>query len=156
MPPLAGRALVIEKAEVQFASNTEMQDAFVMDIYGLADIFAPQLLTTADPPGPLPPGTSIPIDGTTYKTIDQIIDEAIMAFPEIPALGGPRGYSQPRHVFQFHYAAVRTLWSSLGMYVRIAIQGDTPFVGERVTGTFYCLSRADPGIPRALELLTAE
>lgn len=153
MKPLPNKALVIEKAEVQFSKDIQMQKAFVMEVYGAVDIFAPQLM---EAPYNLPSGTPIPIEGTNYKTIDQLIDEAVGAFPEVPVLGGARGYTQPRHIFQFHYAAVRTIWASLGMFIRISMQDDAAFTGERATATFYCLSQTDPGIEKALALLTAE
>jgi hypothetical protein len=148
LQPLPGKTLVIEKSEVQFSADIRMEKAFIMEVYGNADYFAPHL--------GLPPGTPIPLESTIYKTIDQLIDEAVLAFPEIPVLGGPRGYTQSRHVFQFYYAAVRGLYSSLGMYVRILMEDDAAFSGERATATFYCLSQTDPGPEKALELLSAE
>lgn len=156
MKPLAGKALVIEKAEIQFSADINMNATFTMEVYGFADIFAPFLVNTFDPPGPLPPGTPIAIETSKYKSLDQIVDEAVAAFPEIPAMGGDRGFAQARHVFQFHYAAVRTLWSSLGMHVRVFVEGGSSFGGERATATFYCTSRVDEGVAEALKILTAE
>lgn len=143
MRPLPNKALVIEAAEVQFAENIQMNSSFVMEVWGLADYFAPQLLTTADPPGPLPPGTPITLSTTAYKTIDQLIDEATGAHPAIPIFGGTRGYTQPRHIFQFRYTTVRTVYSTLGMYIRILMDDNAAFSGERATATFYCTSEDD-------------
>lgn len=148
LTPTPGRGLQIEKAEVQFASNLDFNGSFRMTVYGYAAIFAPQL--------GLPAGTRIPIESTMYKTIDQIIDEAVEAYPLIPALGGARGFTSPRQIFQFHYASARTAWSSLGMQIRVSIDGDQPYGGERATATFYCLSKTDPGITGALAILTGE
>jgi hypothetical protein len=205
--PLPGKALIIDYAEVQFSTDIQMNDTFVMDVYGNVENFsptdwdqvapsatlwypsgvgdptadpavvgegalyydsdAPQLHVVADvgggtlawvpvPPGAAPGGYSVRIEGTNYKTIDQIIDEAVLSYPQIPVLGGPRGYTQPRQVFAFRYNALRSIWSSLGMCIRISMNNDAAFTGERSTATFYCLSKADPGAETAMKLLTAE
>lgn len=156
MRPLPGRGLHVEKAEMLISHDLDMTDTFCMEVFGYADIFAPHLLTTADPPGPLAPGTQILLERTRYKTLDQILDESADAFPNIPAIGGSRGFTQARHKFAFYYSADRTLWDSLGMYVRICIEGREGFGGERATATFYCVSKTDPGAGKALEILTAE
>lgn len=148
--PLAGKQLTIEKAEVQFAKNITFNATLQMQVYGLVDFFAPYLMTTADPPGPIPPGTPIPIETTHYKTIHQLIDEAVGSFPEIPVFGG-RAPAQPLHVFQFHYAAAKLNFDSLGMFLRIQVLGDQPFPGERATATFYLTSKDDPGGAEAIK-----
>ena len=152
--PSEERALIIEAAEIQFAGDVVLNASLRMEVYGLVDFFAPQLLQANG--GPLPSGTPIPIEETLYKTIDQLIDEAIGAYPVIPAFSNAagRGYTQPRHIFQFHYASARAVYSSLGMFIRISIEGDQPFGGERATATFYCLSKIDPGPAAALLVLT--
>jgi hypothetical protein len=150
LEPLPGKVLVMEKAEVQFSKDIELTTNFIMGVEGYAAIFAPQLTQAYG--GPLPNDARITIDQTLYKTVDQLVDESIQAFPEIPVLssGSLRGYSQPRHIFQFHYAAVRKLYSSLGMRVIIINDNDIPFGGERATATFYCTSENDPGAMPAL------
>ena len=147
-----GRALIIEKAEIQFSDDTVMTSAVRMEVYGLVDFFAPQLLTTNG--GPLPPGTPIPIEETIYDSIDQMIDEAAGMFPVIPVLSTAtaRGYTKPRYIFQFHYATARPLFSSLGMFLRISVE--EPFGGERATATFYAVSARDVGPEKAIEILT--
>lgn len=152
--PTEERSLIIEAAEIQFSSDVVLNASLRMEVYGLVDFFAPQLLQSNG--GPLPAGTPIPIEETLYKTIDQLIDEAIGAYPVIPAFSNAagRGYTQSRHIFQFHYASARAVYSSLGMFIRISIEGDQPFGGERATATFYCLSKADPGPAGALLVLT--
>ena len=147
-----GRALIIEKAEIQFSDDIAMNSAVKMEVFGLVDFFAPQYLTTNG--GPLPPGTPIPIEETVYDSIDQMIDEAVSMFPPIPALssGSGRGYTRPRYIFQFHYATARPLFSSLGMFMRISVS--EPFGGERATATFYAVSARDVGAEKAIEILT--
>lgn len=152
--PLPGKALFIEKAEIQFAVDIDMTATFVIEALGHVIFFAPHLAQSNG--GPLPDDTPVPIDTTYYKTIDQIIDEAIMAFPPIPVLSqGSRGFSKERHVFQFHYATMRTLWSSLGMHLRISVEGDVSYGGERATATFYCTAEDDTDPLAALNKLSS-
>jgi hypothetical protein len=148
--PIEGRVLVIERAEVQFSDDIQMASAVVMEIYGLADFFAPDLVTG----GLIPAGTPIPIETTIYDSVDQMIDEAIGAHPVIPALSSltERGYQRPRYIFEFHYAAARTIFSSLGMFLRMSVA--TKYGGERATATFYAVSSRDPGVEKAIEVLT--
>jgi hypothetical protein len=150
------RYLIIEKAEVQFAANIDFNSTFRVTVYGTVDFFAPQLLQSNG--GPLPSGTPIPLEASLYKTVDQIIDEAVESYPEIPPFtpAGARGYTQSRYIFQFHYASARPLFSSLGMSMRISIDGDEPYGGERATATFYCLSKTDPGPATALAILAGD
>lgn len=147
-----GRALIIEKAEIQFSDDIGMTSAVKMEVFGLVDFFAPQYLTTNG--GPLPPGTPIPIEETVYDTIDQMIDEAVGMFPGIPSLSSNtlRGYTKPKYIFQFHYATARPLFSSLGMFMRISVS--EPFSGERATATFYAVSARDVGPDMAIRILT--
>lgn len=154
MIPTDGRGLIIEAAEIQFSKDIEMNATLVMEVYGLVELFAPQLLIANG--GPLPPGTPIPIETTKYKTMDQLIDEAIGAYPVIPSFSNAskRGYTQERYIFQFHYTSARPVFSSLGMFIRIYLEGDRPLGGERATATFYCLSKIDPGIDEAMAILT--
>lgn len=148
--PVENKCLVIEHAECQFASDVQFNTTLVLDIYGYVQYFAPELWDQYSPPGPYPTDTPIPIKTVKYKTADQIIDEALGSYPVIPVIGGDRGYTKTRVVFPFRYGTVRTLFSSLGMELRIRLEGDEPFGGERATVTFYCCSKDDPGAERAL------
>jgi hypothetical protein len=147
-----GRALIIEKAEIQFSDDIAMTSGVRMEVFGLVDFFAPQLLTTNG--GPLPPGTPIPIEETVYDSVDQMVDESVGMYPSIPALSAStgRGYTRPKYIFEFHYATARPLFSSLGMFMRISV--DEPFGGERATATFYAVSARDVGAEKAIEILT--
>lgn len=155
LTPKSGTSLAVTKSELQFSSDVDFKDTIVMEVYGLADYFAPHLLDTADPPGPLPPGTPIPIETTYYKTMHQFIDESVGFFPALPPIGGlTRGSQKNTYVLQFHYDVAKVMYSSLGMYLRISLEGDNAFLGERATGTFYLFSGADPGAAKALGELT--
>lgn len=139
--PTAGKALLIKSAEVQFAADTEMSDTVIFETFGYVDVFAPQYLDTADPPGPHPSGTLIPINKTMYKTLHQFVDESNGSNPTIPAIGGAkRGISSPITVFPWEYAAALPISSAAGMEVRVYLEHDAPFGGSYATATFYCLS----------------
>ncbi len=136
MRPLPGKKLSIESAEAQFSVDTIINDTIQFGAFGLVDVFAPQLVNN-----PIPSGTLIPIATTRYKTLDQIIDEAIGSFPVIPPLGGfMRGNLHARYGFPFRYGAVRVLNSAAGMELRVFLEGHNAFDGERATATFYCSS----------------
>jgi hypothetical protein len=136
MRPLPGKQLKIEQAEAQFSIDTIINDTIQFGAFGLVDVFAPQLVDN-----PIPSGTLIPLTTTRYKTLDQIVDEAIGSFPVVPALGGAlRGNLQARYGFPFRYGAVRVLNSLAGMELRVFLEGNTAFNGERATATFYCSS----------------
>ena len=154
LQPLPGKALVIEDSEVQFSNDAEMNNTFIRTVYGSADYFLTQAERNALG---IPTGAnySIPIKTTRYKTIDQIIDEAVSSFPPVPAVGGSRGFSQPKQIFKFKYGTASTLWSSLGMYVRISMDDGPAFTGERVTATFYCTSVTDSSAEEALKRLSS-
>lgn len=145
--PAAGRILRITEVEVQFSENIDLKDSVIFQAYGLVDVFAPQLLDTADPAGPYPSGTLIPLGvPTIYKTIRDYINESSLAYPAIPALGGSsRGTSQPVRIFQWPYKERGTtdLKSSAGMEIRIKLENDQVFGGEMAVATFYGLSEAE-------------
>ena len=143
--PSSGKKLIIDSAEVQFAADTELADTVRFLVYGLADVFAPHMLTTADPPGPIPPGTLIEIKRTIYKSLHNFIDESNGANPEIrsfPVAGVQswRGTDQPITVFPWSYQAALELRSDYGMEIRIDCEHDDPFGGSYATCTMYCLS----------------
>jgi len=141
LKPDAGKRLLINAAEVQFSADVELNDTVMFETYGYVDVFAPQLLDTADPPGPYPSGTLIPIRKTVYKSLPQFIDESNGAYPTIPSIGSNwRGASQPVTVFPWNYAAALPLSSAAGMEVRIYLEHGTAFGGSYVTAAFYCLS----------------
>lgn len=136
MRPTPGKVLKIESAEAQFSEDITMNDTIRFGAWGVADAFAPDLV-----PDPIPSGTLIELMATRYQKLDQIIDEALGAYPMIPAMGGSaRGNQQARYGFPFRYGAVRVLASSALMELRVRLEGDSVYGGERATATFYCAS----------------
>ena len=146
--PFEGKAVQINKAEVQFSEDLVYASGVRMEIWGLADYFAP---------GYYPPGTKIPIGKGLYNTVDQFIDEAVGSFPPVEPVGGSdRGITKKRHIFHFYYGVSRQIFSSLGMEVRVQTVGDVVFGGQRCTATFYCTVKSDPGALAALKELAAD
>jgi len=139
--PDAGKELEIIDSELQFSIDAQLQSAIVYEIVGPVENFAPTLAVSGG--GPLPDGTLIRLGGKDYDTIDQLIDDARGAYPQIPAMPGPRGYSQARIGFPFWYGTINELYSSQGMRLRVRVEGDVPILGERGTGTMYCLSKTE-------------
>jgi len=149
LEPLPGKVLTIEKAEVQFSNDVSYDTSLIFDILGYAAVFAPQYIQSNG--GPLPDDARVSIGNTKYKTLDQMVDEAVGSFPQVPAMGGPiRGFTIARNIFQFNYGTVRKLYSSLGLQVQVSLENDVVLGGERATATFYCISSADPGQTAAL------
>jgi len=139
--PDTGKELEIIDSELQFSLDAQLQSAIVYEIVGPVEVFAPTLAVSSG--GPLPDGTLIRLGGKDYDTIDQLIDDARGAYPQIPAMPGPRGFTQPRIGFPFWYGTINELYSSQGMRLRVRLESDVPVLGERGTGTMYCLSKTE-------------
>jgi len=159
--PDQGKSLSIEKAEIQFSTDIEFTANLYMQVWGYVDIFAPSLIGNVLNPltgQNFSPGDRLPIENPpiTYTSLDQLVDEAIAAYPEIPAMSGStgRGFNHPKQIFQFHYATERSIFSSLGMEIHFFTEDDVEYGGERATATFYCTSESDPGVTAALTLLS--
>lgn len=144
LKPKQGLIIDIEQAEVQFSHDVGFTDTVMFVVYGYTIVFAPHLAESNG--GPYPDTMLIPIDTTRYKTLTQLIDEALGSFPEIPAIGGSRGTKSSMFGFPFRYGTVRRLWSSYGMELRISLQNNIQFTGSHATATFYCVSRAESDV----------
>lgn len=154
LKPLPGKALTIERAEIQFSEDVEYTDGILMEVYGNVDYFAPQFSQLNG--GPLPSGTPIQLETTKYKTVAQLVDESVGTFPVFPPLGGGnRGTSQGMYILQFHYGVAKLIYPSLGMYIRISTENGREFPGERCTATFYLISKADSGPEEALQFIAS-
>lgn len=127
--PIPGKRLWVEYSEVQFSADIDIRSS---------TNFQPWAYNPADPPNKVPV-----VAPTTYKTLDNYIEEANGSYPIIPAMGGTRGFAQDRLTFPFKYATVKELLSSYGLEIRIWLEGDVPFGGEYGTATFYCTSYAE-------------
>lgn len=124
--PTAGKKLWVEYSEVQFAVDVELKS----DIH-----FQPWAYNPSDPPNKIPVSSL-----TTYRTLDNFVEEANGCYPIIPAMGGARGFSKDRVTFPFKYQTVKELRSDWGLEIRIWVEGDVPFDGQYGTATFYCTS----------------
>lgn len=151
IPTDPGKTLVVGKVRVKVSDDVELRDTIKVQFLGPAQVFAPQLVAA----NVLPADYLIEIaDSTLYKTIDQLFDEVDDA-NEFATGGftGPRGFTRGRRIFTFRYETVRTLYSSLGMQMRISLENDIACGGERATAVFYCVSGVDPGAEKAMEAL---
>jgi hypothetical protein len=136
--PTAGKMLLVEKVEVQFSGDIEMNDTVVFQAYGLVDVFAPQLI-----PG-VPSGTKIPLgDPLKYKTLPDLLNDSNHAYPAYPAVGGSnwRALKQAAYVFSWAYDVGTTvLIASYGMEIHISLEHDVPNSGAFATAALYCTS----------------
>lgn len=142
LDPDPGKVLTIEGAEAQFSKDVVFDDGIVFEVQGYVDVFAPHLLDTADPPGPYPSGTRIPLRNTAYKTMTQLTAEAVGAYPVVPAVSSNNGRGNPSEVygFPFNYATKTDLMHSAGMRLVLSLSNDQALGGTLVTTTFYCIS----------------
>ena len=125
--PAAGKRLWVEDSKVQFSTNIVLNDTvhFQAWAYDPEDYPNKKAVTSA----------------TTYKTAGDYIDEAKNTLPQIPAFGGAsRGLSQPTLTLPFQYLQLKELYASQGLEIRVWLENDTEFGGERATATFYCTS----------------
>jgi hypothetical protein len=138
--PTEGKVLLLKSAEVQFSTDVNMLDTVKFVAYGYVDVFAPQLSSANG--GPIPTGTKIPVNTTTYKTMYDFQAESNGAMPTMPTLGGSgwRGIQHSFVVFSWNYAALLALYSNYGMEVRIYLEHDDAFTGEFATATVYALT----------------
>lgn len=155
--PLPDKTLQIARAEIQFARNIEFNQTMTMQTVGYAQFFAPHLLA---PPYNLPANTLIPLETTVYKTMNQVVDEAVNADAGsvVPASSEntDRGFTQDRLIFPFRYGRRKPIYAVLGMEVRIWLDRHTPFGGERATASFYMSSKTETDPMAALSVLLTE
>lgn len=144
--PDSGKKLSLRAVEVQFSVDIDLTDTAIFEIYGFVEVFAPHLWDGYDPPGPYPAGTKIPLQANKYPRMHNYIDESQQAYPNVPALGGNswRGMQQQMQIFRWPYThdfgQYVELASSKGMELRIFLEADTPFGGERAVATLYARS----------------
>jgi len=125
--PSGSEILRVERAEVQFSKNIEMNDSVAFQIWAYNPLDLPNKVQVQD--------------SDVFKTVRDFVDDATGCYPEIPAFGGTkRGLSYPHIVLPFNYRTVRDLKGSDGLEIRIKLENDIPFGGEFATITFYCTS----------------
>lgn len=143
--PYPNKALDIEQAEAQFSLDCVMKDTIHFSIYGNAGYYAPELVASAT----LQAEDKILLEETKYKTIFQMVDEALGSYPAIPKLGSfnnGRMNNNPVYGFPFTYNAIRRLLDGNGVELRVYLENDQEYEGERATATFYCVTRNDAEI----------
>jgi len=125
--PSSGKVLWVRDSEVQFSIDIIMTST--INFQGWA-------YNPADPPNKAPVTQT-----TNYKTLRNFVEEAKGVYPPVPAVGGAlRGMIQEHVVFPFKYSQVKTLYSSMGVEIRVWMDEDIEFEGEFGTATFYCSS----------------
>lgn len=124
LKPDDGSKLNIEVAEAQFGVDMTMNDSIEFQIW----VYNPYDLPN-----------KVQYDATVYKTVRNLIDEALGSYPLVKAFGGPlRGISADVYGFPFRYGTVRSLLSSQGVELRVRLKNDNAFSGSYATATFYC------------------
>lgn len=142
LKPDSGKKLKIKSVEAQFSVDVSIKDTLHFETFGYVQVFAPALWQGQG--GPYPTDTLIPISEKIYKTMQDYINEANGAMPQIlkTTAASPtwRDLTENVQTFPWEYQTVKTLVSSYGMETRIYLSHDTPFDGQIATATFYCLS----------------
>jgi hypothetical protein len=107
------------------------------------------------PTGVYPANTKIPLKGTKYKRMINILQEAIGSYPIIPKVGAlpgeaelaidafrniSRGMRSPFQAIPFRYATLRSLNSEQGLEIRVNTMHHRVYGGEGAFLTFYCTS----------------
>jgi len=116
-PPPSGKQWTIDFAEAQFSKDVGLEDSI---------FYAPFI------------GESQVGPTTIYKTAGNFLDFTFGSFPIIPAFGGSaRGLSQDTIILRWEYLAPIVLQSSLGLKIRVWLENDAVFTGERATSTMY-------------------
>jgi hypothetical protein len=143
LKPAEGRALDIESAEAQFSDDAIMLDTVKFSVWGWAGVFAPAAVAAEL----LGPTDLVELGSDRYKRIHQIVDNAMGAFPVIPAVGGAtRGTQHAIYGFPFRYGTIRRLYAQYGMELRVELEHDRAFGGERCTATFYAVSQLESAL----------
>lgn len=154
LKPAPGTKLIVEDAEADFSADVVFATAVKYTVYGLVDVFAPELT-----PSPYPSGTLIPVQDDRYDRVSSIFQEARGAYSQVLAVGATeahkaisdidefrrtsRGMKSMVQPIPFAYSTVRELISSYGLELRLSLEGDIPFEGELASMTYYCTELED-------------
>lgn len=121
--PTSGKVLRLTQVELQFSTDAIINDSILFQLYVAG----------------YPYGSP-----TVYQTMQDYINEASLAYPTIPAMGGEswRGLPVPIHIFRWPYAerGATDLKSSFGMQIHIKLENDIPMGGHVAIATFYGVS----------------
>lgn len=137
--PPEGKKLRVGYVEVQFSKDIGPKDTLIFQMFGLVDVFAPELIGNG-----YESGDKIPISGAEkYKTMNDFIADAEKSYPLVPVMTGAgdswRMYQQERVIYRFDYTqrATTDMLASYGMEIRVWLENDVPYEGEYAVGTFY-------------------
>lgn len=119
-----GTTLEITDAEVQFSEDLEYKST---------------VLFTIEIPHPVLPGEFLEIDRTEYPTKLSIVREAYGTFPEINkgTATGLRDLPVNLRNYPFKYTRRHDIESTMGVRMRISLEGDVPFGGYTASVTFH-------------------
>lgn len=125
--PKSGKKLWVEKSEVQFSVDVEINDTIHFQAWAT---------------NPYNPSQKIPVtEKTSYKVARDFVDEAQGVYPQVPAFGGTRrGLPCAHIVFPFNYLQIKEIKYSQGVEIRVWLEKNTCFGGTFGTATFYCTS----------------
>ena len=126
--PKSGEILYISSIRAVFTDNIDVRDTMRFVPYGLADVFAPTMVSS----GQVASGTLIQLDdGISYKTFQDYVVESSNTSNRVQTIGGLSGNWRsspgPLNKFEWRYEALSTLYSSYGMEIRIFLENDVPF-----------------------------
>ena len=133
--PSPGKSLLIDRVEVQFSKDVQLNDTSQYIFSGYAAAFAPQYVP------PLSPTSLVEISTLNYKTFQDYLNDCTGSYPNYSAMGGSgwRGTQTESVILVWDYISATTLFSSAGMQVDIKLEHETPFGGSWSAVTFYCI-----------------
>ena len=123
--PAAGKMLKIYRAEMQFTEDVDINTIIRYQIWAYNPFDLPN---------------KVFVQETAYKSMSDIVQESVGAYPPIPPLGGTNGFDKAVHIVRFEYPSVLPLYSSQGLELRVALDGDIAFGGTFANATIYCIS----------------
>jgi len=151
LKPAAGKRLRLLSAELQFSTDARMEDTFVFQVRGDVAKFAALASYWDANGGPYPAGTMLPLgDPACYQTVFDLICEANLAHPIIPALKHAtptvRDTVSDILIFAWDYGAQATIDVTDGPSavdpndIEISLEHDVEMEGAYAVVTFYGLS----------------
>ena len=148
--PADGKKLRLISAELQFSIDAKMEDTFVFQPRGDVAKFPALAPYWNANGGPYPAGTMIPLgDPVCYQTVFDLICEANLSYPVIPALKHTtptwRDTKSDILIFAWEYGDQATIdvSSAAGWDpndIEICLEHDTEMTGSYAVVTFYCTS----------------
>lgn len=151
LKPMAGKRLRLISAELQFSTDARMDDTFMFQPRGDVAKFEALAPYCDANGGPYPAGTMLPLgDPTCYQTIFDLICEANLAYPLIPALkhDTPTWRDTPSDILIFSWdygdqASIDVTDAATAIDpndIEIRLEHDLEMTGTCAVVTFYCLS----------------